>query len=199
MDKTWQQHLFARVWDRQSIYRCITRATQLPSGEEVREWYNDYAIFLSTYTKDITPDSGEDSFFTLCATYTGFILPYERLKAWLTDHHQDIALADEIFTGLIAEVTQQESKESDNEFVEDNTPISQNEEPQPQQQQQQQQQYKKKTPTNNNNSTNNNTSPPTSSTPKTSHPPRRGIIYPYEIKALVDSTLYFLDRDTMFS
>jgi hypothetical protein len=179
------------VWDRESIYRCLTRATQLPTGAEVREWYNDYAIFLSTYTKEITRESGEDSFFVLCATYTGFILPMERLKAWLTEHQQDTTLADEVFTGLIAEVAEQESQESDNEFIEDKEaqhPIAE--------------EQRKKPPSNIPISSvhgNNSTTPITG---KTNHPPnqpmRRGV-YPFEIKRLIDTTLYFLDRDTMFS
>jgi hypothetical protein len=196
-DKT-GQHLFAKVWDRQSIYRCITRATQLPRGEQVREWYNDYAIFLSTYAKDITPESEEDEFFVLCATYTGFILPYERLKAWLIDHHQDTTLADEIFTGLIAEVTQQESQESDNEFVQDPSlpPLPSLSSSLPSTSKSSlpsstQEEYRKKQPTPISSSTNGKTSPHSSSSKR--------IIYPYEIKTLIDSTLYFLDRDTIFS
>lgn len=180
------QLLFARVWDRDRIYRCLTRATQLPPGAVVHEWYNDYAIFLSTYAKEITNECEEDSFFVLCATYTGFILPYERLKMWLTDHHQDTTLAEEIFTGLIAEVTQQETLESDQEFTNGNdAPRNLTEDMQ-----------RRKLPNNTNAHGNSTTNANKSS--HSSQTPKRGLS-PFDIKRLIDTTLYFLDRDTMFS
>lgn len=156
------------MWDKEKITSSLARLTQFPSGSVVREWYNDYAIFLSTYSKEITANSEEDEFFTLCASFVGFSLPYERLKGWLQEHHQDTSLADELFSGLMAQLSIQESVQSDNEFCD--SALS-----------------KPANTTHSSSSNNNNSSKPASAS--------RHNLTPFEIKHFIDSTLYFLDRE----